>query len=142
LTLEVIGARSYELAGLSGRESAAIMTYLMSLPNPSPRIVEAIHAAASYFERTKIHGYEYGFETGLREKPGAGPIWARLREVETNRPIFANRDGVKLYDWNRLTDRRTGYAWYGTEPGSALAKYAKWVRANRSNAAIPVKKQP
>jgi PelA/Pel-15E family pectate lyase len=49
--------------------------------------------------------------------------------VETDRPIFANRDGVKLYDWNQLTDRRTGYAWFGTEPGSALKKYDKWVKA-------------
>jgi PelA/Pel-15E family pectate lyase len=142
LTLEVIGARSYELPGLSGRESAAVMTYLMTVPNPSPRVADAIHAAAAYFERTKIHGYEYHYQTGLREKAGAGPIWARLREIETNRPIFANRDGIKLYDWNELTDRRAGYAWYGTEPGSALAKYAKWLRTRQSDSSIPVKKQP
>ncbi|HYD52185.1 MAG TPA: pectate lyase [Gemmatimonadaceae bacterium] len=147
LTLAPIKARSYELAGLSGRESAQILTYLLSLPDPTPREVEAIHAAAAYFERTKIHGYAYSFDTGLREQPGAGPIWARLREVETNRPIFANRDGVTIYDWNQLTDRRTGYAWYGTEPGSALQKYAKWVRARekagaRSDTTLPVRKQP
>lgn len=129
LTLAVTKARSYELAGLSGRESAGILTYLMTLPDPDARVVAAVDAAAAYFERTKIFGYEYGFETGLRERPGAGPIWARLREIGSDRPIFANRDGVTLYDWNQLTDRRTGYAWYGTEPGSALAKYAKWQRA-------------
>lgn len=129
LTLAVTKARSYELAGLSGRESAAIMTYFMTLPDPDARVVAAVDAAAAYFERTKIFGYEYHFERGLREQAGAGPIWARLREIGSDRPIFANRDGVVLYDWNQLTDRRSGYAWYGTEPGSALAKYAKWQRA-------------
>jgi PelA/Pel-15E family pectate lyase len=130
LTFEVVPARSYELAGLSGRESAAIMTYLMTLQSPNAGVVEAVHAAADWFRATAIYGYEYDFDTGLRAKPGAGPIWARLSEIGTNRPMFANRDGRKLYDWNQLTDRRRGYAWYGTEPGSALEKYAKWARSH------------
>jgi PelA/Pel-15E family pectate lyase len=148
LTLEVIPARSYELAGLSGRESAGIMTYLMRLAAPAARVVDAVHAAADWFRATAIHGYEYDFETGLRAKAGAGPIWARLSEIGTNRPIFANREGVKLYDWNQLTDRRRGYAWFGTEPGSALKKYEKWARSHprgavspaSSDARIPVRK--
>ena len=36
--------------------------------------------------------------------------------IGTNRVIMANRDGVKLYDWNKLTDRRSGYGWYTTRP--------------------------
>jgi PelA/Pel-15E family pectate lyase len=148
LTLEVIPARSYELAGLSGRESAAIMTYLMTSPHSEDVfVIEAVHAAADWFRDNAIYGYEYDFETGLRAKPGAGPIWARLYEIGTNRPIFANRDGVKLYDWNQLTDRRRGYAWYGTEPGSALKKYEKWARSHprgpvkpAADARIPVRK--
>jgi PelA/Pel-15E family pectate lyase len=47
-------------------------------------------------------------------------------EIGTNRPIFANRDGVLLYDFNLLTDRRTGYNWYGTEPAASLKSYAAW----------------
>jgi PelA/Pel-15E family pectate lyase len=129
LTLQVVPARRYELAGLSGRESASIMTYLMSLRQPDERVVAAVHAAAAWFRANAIMGYAYDFRTGLARREGAGPIWARLTEIETGRPIFANRDGVKLYDWNQLTDRRTGYAWYGTEPASALKKYEKWVRS-------------
>ena len=37
--------------------------------------------------------------------------------------IMANRDGVKLYDWNKLTDRRSGYAWYTTRPAETLATF-------------------
>ena len=39
-----------------------------------------------------------------------------------------NRDGIKLYDWNQLTDRRQGYAWFGQEPAKALAAYDTWAR--------------
>jgi len=134
LTLAVTKARSYELAGLSGKESAGILTYLLTVPSPDARVVAAIEAAAAYFERTKILGYEYGADFVLRAKEGAGPIWARLRELETDRPIFANRDGGTLYDWNQLTDRRTGYAWFSTDPASALQKYAKWRRTHGRDA--------
>jgi PelA/Pel-15E family pectate lyase len=128
LTLEVVPARRYELAGLSGRESAAIMTYLMSLPVRDARVETAVRAAAAWFRAHAITGYSYDFKDGLKAEPGAGPIWPRLTEIETGRPIFANRDAVKLYDWNQLTDRRTGYAWFGTEPASALRKFDKWVK--------------
>ena len=50
---------------------------------------------------------------GFRAQAGAGQLWARIAEIGTNRPIFANRDGVKLYDFDQLTDRRTGYSWFG-----------------------------
>jgi len=43
---------------------------------------------------------------------------------------MANRDGVKLYDWNKLTDRRSGYAWYTTKPAETLAAFKSWSRAN------------
>ena len=138
VTLEPTGARAYELRSLSGRESAGLMTYLMSVPGPDARVRAAIHAAASHFRATAIRGFRYDRDQTLRADPAAGPVWARMTEIGTNRPIFSNRDGVLLYDWDQLTDRRTGYAWYGTEPGSALEKYAKWLRAHPVR--VPVEK--
>ena len=123
ITLAPIAARSYELVGLSGRESAGITEFLMSLPRPEPEVVEAVHAAVDWLRKTQIHGYSYSFTGGLIERPGAGPIWARLYEIGTDRPIFSNRDGVKLYDWNQLTDRRQGYGWFGDEGIGVLRKY-------------------
>jgi PelA/Pel-15E family pectate lyase len=128
LTLAPVAARSYELAGLCGRESASITAYLMSLPSPDERTVGAVHAAVAWFRQHRIFGYEYDGQNGLRAVQGAGPLWARLTEIATDRPIFANRDGVKRYDWNELTDRRRGYAWYGKEPEAVLASYDGWAR--------------
>jgi Pectic acid lyase len=54
--------------------------------------------------------------------------WARFYEIETNTPIFADRDGVKKYDLAKIGyERRNGYAWYGTWPQRLLEKeYPAW----------------
>jgi hypothetical protein len=54
-----------------------------------------------------------------------GDDWAY---VGTNRAIFSNRDCILPYDYNLLTDRRTGYAWYGTEPSNTLRAYDAWTK--------------
>ena len=128
LTLAPVKARSYELVGLAGKESAAIVRFLMGLPSPGAGAVEAVHAAVDWFRAHAITGYDYGFDTGLSVKPDAAPIWARLTDLETDKPIFSNRDGVKLFDWNQLTDRRQGYAWYGREPAWILNRYSRWAK--------------
>jgi PelA/Pel-15E family pectate lyase len=126
LTLEPVAARRYELAGLAGRESASVVAYLMSLPKPPAEVTEAVHAAVAWFQKHAVSGYEYDAKNGLRESPNGRPIWARLTELGTARPIFSNRDGIKLYDWNKLTDRRYGYGWFTREPSAVLSGYAAW----------------
>ncbi len=129
VSLEPVAARSYELVGLCGRESARITEYLMSLPQPDAATVEAVHAAVEWFQAHRIQGYSYNDQV-LEKAEGAPPLWARLYEIGTSRPIFSNRDGKKLYDWNELTDRRKGYAWYSQEPAEVIAKYATWAKAH------------
>jgi len=126
LTLAPAPARSYEPAALATKESAGVMRLLMSLPAPDARVVAAVHAAAAWFRAHAIYGYTYDFAAGRREQAGAGPLWARMAEIGTDRPIFSNRDGVRLYDYERLTDRRTGYGWYSEEPAAALRQYERW----------------
>ena len=128
LTGAPVRARSYEPASLSGKESAAVTDVLLRLQTPSPAVVEAVHSAADWFRQVAITGHAYDVKTGLVRADDAPPIWARMYEIGTNRPIFSNRDGVILYDWNQLTDRREGYAWYGTEPRNVLRRYGRWVR--------------
>ena len=130
LTLTPVGARSYEPPSLSGRESAGIAELLMTLRSPNETVVTAVHAVVDWFRETAVRGYEYDFERGLTVKAGAGPLWARMYEIGTNRPIFSNRDGVIRYDWNELTDRRTGYAWFGEEPKAVLERYERWSRTH------------
>ena len=128
LTLKPTSARSYELTSLTAQESANLMRFLIKQKNPSPRVIAAIHGAADWLKSRALYGYTYDFETGRHVSPGAGPIWARMYELETGKPIFSDRNGIKLYDWDQLKDRRLGYAWYTYAPVLALRQYENWAR--------------
>jgi len=130
LTLQPTSARSYELTSLTAQESANLLRFLMSLPSPSRDVVTAINASAAWLKAHQIFGYSYDFATGLRDAPGAGPLWARMYELGTDRPIFSDRNAIKLYDWNQLNDRKHGYGWYTYAPINALKEYEKWSRAH------------
>jgi PelA/Pel-15E family pectate lyase len=124
-----VAARAYEHASLSGRESAAILNFLMEIRDPSPAVVEAVHGAAAWFREAAITGYHYAPRGVLTAREGAGPLWARFYEIGTNRPIFSDRDGVIRYDLSEIgEERRTGYLWYTDEPATSLRRYDRWVQ--------------
>jgi PelA/Pel-15E family pectate lyase len=128
LTLEPTSARSYELTSLTAQESANLMRFLIKQKNPSPRVIASINGAAEWLKAHALYGYTYDFETGRHVSPGAGPIWARMYEIGTEKPIFSDRNGIKLYDWDQLEDRRLGYGWYTYAPVLALRQYENWAR--------------
>jgi PelA/Pel-15E family pectate lyase len=130
LTLAPTNARSYELTSLTAQESANLMRFLMKQKHPSLRLKASINGAAAWLEAHKLYGYTYDFQTGLHVAPGQGPIWARMYEIGTDKPIFSDRNGVKLYDWDQLKDRRLGYAWYTYAPVLALRQYQSWLNKN------------
>jgi PelA/Pel-15E family pectate lyase len=130
--------RTFELVSLSGAESVGIVRLLMSLDNPSPEVVRAVQGAVAWFEAGKLSGMRLatkedknapkGRDRVVVEDPSAPPLWARFYEIGTNRPLFADRDGVAKY---RLSDigyeRRNGYAWLGTWPAGLLEReYPAW----------------
>lgn len=137
-TLAPAPARTFELVSISGGESGGILQLLMSLPNPSPEIVRAIEAGVKWYDSAKLTG----IRQEIREKnkvivqdPAAPPLWARFYEVDTNRPFFCGRDGVKKFDIAEIeAERRNGYAWYGAWGDSVAKRYAAW-QAGRKKAA-------
>ncbi len=142
-TFEPVGARAYELPSITALESTGVVRLLMRIDPPTPRIVEALETAARWFEQSKINGtrlkrvkiepqrfkgHTARFDRAVVRDPSAPPIWARFYEVETNRPFFCNRDGVKVYTLAEVhPERRTGYGWYGYWPAAFLAEdYPAW----------------
>jgi PelA/Pel-15E family pectate lyase len=123
-------ARSYELESLSGAESAAILKLLMSVDNPSPQVRRAIQAGAAWFELAKITGIRVERKGGDRvviQDPDAPPLWARFYEIESGRPFFCGRDGVKKYHLAEIeAERRNGYSWYGQWGKEVATTYEKW----------------
>jgi PelA/Pel-15E family pectate lyase len=130
--------RSYELVSLSGSESVGIVQLLMSLDDPSPEVVAAVEGAVAWFEAAKMKRIRVvrkrdanaprGFDRIVVDDPTAPPIWARFYEIGTNKPIFADRDGVAK---PRLSDigyeRRNGYNWLSYWPALLLEQeYPAW----------------
>ena len=135
LTLEPTSARNYEMPSQSGAESAGIMMFLMTLPNPGLKTVAAVHAAAEWFEKTRLRDVAFK-ATGddgrkLVASPGAGPVWARYYEIGTDRPIFGDRDKTIHDSVNEISkERRQGYSWFSEAPKQALEQYARWSAAH------------
>jgi PelA/Pel-15E family pectate lyase len=130
VTCEPRSGRVYELVSLSGAESVGVLGLLMSLDDPGPELVRAIKAGVDWFESAKLGGIR---QTSVdRDKvivadPNAPPLWARFYEIETNRPIFCGRDGIKKYAMAEIdAERRNGYSWYGRWGDQVAAAYAKW----------------
>ena len=136
-TLAPTSARTYELPSIASFETADVVLLLMSIEKPDERVKQAIVSAAQWFDRSKITGkkYErindkslpYGVDRRLSDDPSGQPIWARFYEIETNKPIFADRDGVKRYNWSEVgEERRAKYAWYGDWGAKVLSELPKW----------------
>jgi PelA/Pel-15E family pectate lyase len=130
ITLAPANARDYELESLSGSESAGILKFLMSLEHPSPELIQSVKAGVKWFDSAKILGISIQKIDGDRQvihEKSAPPVWARFYEIETNRPFFCDRDGIRKYSLNEIgKERRNGYKWYGDWGRGVAEAYAKW----------------
>lgn len=136
LDLKPRDGRSFELASFSGSESVGIVRLLMSLEKPSPEVIASVEGAIAWFESTKITGLRAERRRSpdgqptlfLQQDPAAPPLWARFYDLETHKPFFCDRDGIKKPSILDLApERRGGYAWYGTWAANLLEKeYPRW----------------
>lgn len=138
-TLEPVQARSYELPSLSGGESASIVLLLMDIENPSERVKQAVQAAVQWYEDSKLTGIREvrkpdprspkGFDVEVVQDPSAPPLWARFYDLETGKPFFSGRDGVKKSSLAEVEfERRSTYAWLRPWGEKVLKAYPKWAR--------------
>ena len=93
-------ARAFEPPAVSAAESAGVLRTLadLYLATGDPALLKPIPAAVAWYRRSQI-----------------GPNrWARLYELETNTPIYGDRDGKIHYRLSEISaERRSGYAWEG-----------------------------
>ena len=138
VTLEPSWARAYEPPSLSGNETVAIVRFLMGIETPTAEQIAAVEGAVRWLRVVAIEGKRYvrgpnadGLDDAVVvDDPGAGTIWARFYEIGSNRPIFLGRDSVVRYALAEIeTERRGGYAYYGTWPQALLEEeYPKWLK--------------
>lgn len=125
-TYEPVGARAYELPSISGSESVSIIKFLMN-QEQTPEIQKAVECAISWFKDSEIKGIKYDRKDakGIHFYEDANSsIWYRFYDIETNEPIFCDRDGIKKHNITEIgEERRTGYSWAGTYPKKLLEIY-------------------
>ncbi|WP_105103122.1 pectate lyase [Microbulbifer pacificus] len=131
-TLEPTSARAFEPVALATSESADLVLFLMTLKNPPEAIRNAIDSANRWFEQHQIRGLRYrrGDELpALVPAEDAGPLWARFYDIDSDRPVFGDRDGKVYYALDQISaERRAGYGWYTERPEKALKEYREWKR--------------
>lgn len=142
VTLAPTNARSYELASFSGAESVRIVLLLMGIENPSSEIIAAVNGAVRWFENHKVEGIKIKTivnQEGKRDRiviedKNAPAVWGRFHDLETGKPYFCDRDGIKKNSMSEIGyERRNGYGWYTTAPEKILEKYPEWKNENNVN---------
>jgi pectinesterase len=137
VNLQPATARAYELPSFSGGESASITLLLMGLGHPDERVKRAVYGAASWYEQHKLTGIRLeqkpdkslpkGFDVIVAKDPDAPPLWGRFYDLETGKPYFCGRDGIKKSSLAEIEgERRSGYAWLRPWGDKVLAAYPKW----------------
>jgi len=91
-------ARAFEPPSVTSNESAHVVELLLDLylATGDKRYIEPVPAALAWFKRSAL-------------SPG---LWSRLYELQTNRPIYGDRDKRIHYTLEEVSEeRRTRYAW-------------------------------
>lgn len=137
-TFEPVKARAYELPSFSGNESVGILSFLMKLDSPTLSIKKAIVSGVAFLDKIKLTGVrterikdpvqETGEDVIVKQEANASPIWARFYDLQTYKPFFSGRDGIKKDALAEIeNERRAHYAWYGDWASKLLTKdYPKW----------------
>ncbi|WP_425395109.1 pectate lyase [Aeoliella sp.] len=135
-TLEPAWARAYEPPSLSGAESVGVVRFLMSIDDPSDEVIRAVEGAVAWLRSVRMNGWrvervrngERRRDRRLVADPEAPSLWARFYELNTNRPLYLDRDSVFRYDFSEISyERRSGYAYHGTWAASLLERdYPRW----------------
>ncbi|MDP3073156.1 MAG: pectate lyase [Opitutaceae bacterium] len=139
VTLATVGARTFELPCVAPADTTEVVQFLMRFEPPAPEIVAAVEAAVAWLKKVRLDGirvqrvpapraefarHKTDFDVVVIKDESAPPLWARTVEPGTDRPIFASRDGVKVYSLAEVDrERRTGSGWYVTNPGKLLETY-------------------
>lgn len=137
ITLQPDKARAFEPISLATGESVGIVRFLMMQP-VTPEIEKSIKSAVNWFKQNKIEGYSYnvskvnGKAVRKLAEDKNSVIWARFYDINTNKPLFGDRDGSVKYNYNEVSEeRRNGYSWFGDFADKLINKeFPKWAQKN------------
>jgi PelA/Pel-15E family pectate lyase len=142
VTLTPASARSFECISLCSLESSQILLWLMTFEKPGEEIKKAIIDGCKWYTENSIKNTvqmiffdddfkKHNLKAYTSEKHNFSYLWPRFVDIETNKPLFMNRRGEKIYDINKLDkERRINYVWMGNWGEYLLCEFAKWEKKN------------
>lgn len=136
LTLKPVAARNFEPAMLSATESASLLVFLMSLPDPTADEIAAVHGGIAWLKSATItnKAWKTGPNGHVLVDEAGSSLWARFYDAQTMKPVFGDRDMTIHDDVNDIDpERRDGYSWYNTGPAKALKRYESWTKKLPAN---------
>ncbi len=113
--LEPAWARAFEPPSVCTSESVGVMRLLVDLhlETGADKYLAPLPRALAWFQRSEI-------------APG---VWARMYELQTNRPVYGDRDGKIKYRLEDISpERQTGYSWKGDYGVPAVRRYYEEVK--------------
>ncbi len=106
----------------------------MSLEHPGPEVIRAVHAKPAGSTRRSSTASAVAVvdrNKTVVSDPALRRFWARFYEIETNRPFFCGRDGVKKGSLAEIeAERRNGYAWHGDWGRTVATRFATWSKSH------------
>ena len=149
ITLKPAWARAFEPPCICNGESVGIVKFLMNIDHPDQKVIRSVQAAVKWFQEsmilnTRVETIQVASEkskwkTSTTDKVVvidslAPPIWTRYYELETEKPMFSDRNSKILYSLSEVSrERRSGYGWYTYSPQDVLKKYSKWQKKWATN---------
>lgn len=139
-TLLPAKARAYELPSFTAsHETVNLIQLLMSLPEPSDTVVEAVSSAVEWLQTHVIRDMRLDSfinEEGKRDSrlvhQFGSNLWARYYDLQTEEPYVCDRDSRPQPSLEYIGyERRNGYGWYGTEPQSVIDAFPMWLQRVR-----------
>mgnify|MGYP002795296500 CR=1 FL=1 len=98
-------------------------------------MIAAVYDAFNLLEADRIQGVRINTEIDqerthkriLVQYKSATILWTRFYDLETAKPNFCDRDGIKKNTLAEIGhERRNGYSWYTNAPSKILKEYPKW----------------
>ncbi len=129
--LKAAWARSFEPPGVCSAATARNMRTLVDvyLYTGDEKYLDPIADAIDWLQRSKLPPDAVSEGEVGRRVGGQAAFWARLYEVETNRPVYGDRENPRkmIYDIRDVSRReRDSYGWQGTfGVPEAIAYYQK-----------------
>ncbi len=147
--LSPASARAFEPPAICNGESAGITLFLMNIDHPSQQIIKSVQSAVKWFRDSKIYHIRIKTNPAPPERSRwktstidrvvvtdslAPPIWTRYYELNTEKPLFSDRNSKLLYSLSEVSrERRSGYGWYTYSPQEVLNRYPEWEKKRIPN---------